>query len=47
MFYCATSKENAINSYHVREAKVQSILEKSGLAQEEWFISLRIGKSNI
>ena len=42
MFCNVTCKENATNSYHVREAKLQNILEKSGLAQEEWFIALRI-----
>ena len=31
-----------MNSYHDKEARLLSILENSGLGQEEWLISLRL-----
>jgi hypothetical protein len=42
MFCCTTCKENAMNSYHDKEARLLSILENSGIGQEEWLISLRL-----
>ena len=42
MFCCTTCKENAMNSYHDKEARLLSILENSGLGQEEWLVSLRL-----
>ena len=42
MFCCVDCKENAMNSYHPKEAILLCSLEKSGLVQEEWFVSFRL-----
>ena len=42
MFCSVNCKENAMNSYHPKEAMLLSNLEKSGLVQEEWLVSFRL-----